>query len=358
MHIIQASGYQLELGSILESSFPDKLNQFKDAKKILFADENTSEACVSYLLSHYDDLSEAEVIIIPAGENSKTVEIAENIWEVLSEYHVTRHDLLINVGGGLITDMGGFIASCYKRGIDFINVPTSLLGMVDASIGGKTGVNLGHFKNQVGVFSQPIAVYIDTIFLSTLPEEEFMSGYAEMLKHGLISDAILYERVLEQLEEPSDLSMELLKDAIEIKNSVVSLDPLEKGDRKKLNFGHTFGHVIEGFYLGREGVSHGWAVAVGMIFESYLSYKKGKLSHEDYLRIEQDLLNWYDLPSFSDEDIQQMVEWLINDKKNRAGKIQCCLLDGIGKCSYDNEISEDEAVEIFLHFKNQQINLN
>lgn len=358
MHIIQSSSYQLELGSILESSFSEKLKLFSDEKIILFADEHTSEFCVSYLLAQFDELSEAEVIVIPAGELNKTVEIVENIWEVLSEYQVSRNDVIVNVGGGMITDMGGFIASCYKRGIDFINVPTSLLGMVDASIGGKTGVNLGHFKNQVGVFSNPIAVYIDPIFLSTLPEAELMSGYAELLKHGLISNVSLYENVLEYMDDPASISVDLLKEGIEIKNKVVSADPMEKGERKKLNFGHTFGHVIEGFHLGREGVTHGWAVAVGMIFESYLSYKKGLLKLEDFQRIEQDLLEWYAIPAFSDEDIQQMVEWLSNDKKNRSGKIQCCLLEGLGNCTFDHEISQNEAVEVFLHFKNQQINLN
>jgi len=358
MHIIQSNGYQLELGSILESTFSEKLSAYKDEKIVLFADENTSESCVSYLIAQFTELSEAEVIMIPAGEVHKTVEIVENIWEVLSDYQVTRHDLLINVGGGMITDMGGFIASCYKRGIDFINVPTSLLGMVDASIGGKTGVNLGHFKNQIGVFSHPIAVYIDPIFLSTLPVEELMSGYAELLKHGLISDALLYEEVTAQMEDPQSILVELLRDGIEIKNKVVLADPFEKGERKKLNFGHTFGHVIEGFYMGREGVSHGWAVAVGMVFEAYLSYKKGLLKLADYEKIEQDLTKWYVIPPFSNEDMQQMVSWLSNDKKNRAGKIQCCLLEEIGKCSYDHEISQNDAVEVFLHFKNQQINLN
>lgn len=358
MHIIQSNGHQLELGPILESSFSEKLNSFKNEKIILFADENTSEACVSYLLTQFEQLSEAEVIMIPAGELHKTVEIVENIWQVLSEYQVSRHDLLVNVGGGMITDMGGFIASCYKRGVEFINVPTSLLGMVDASIGGKTGVNLGHFKNQIGVFSHPIAVYIDPIFLSTLPKEELMSGFAELLKHGLISDALLYAEVLAQMEEPEGIPVELLRDAIEIKNKVVTADPFEKGERKKLNFGHTFGHVIEGFYMGREGVSHGWAVAIGMIFESYLSYKRGLLKLEDFEKIEQDLTKWYNIPPFSNEDMQQMVSWLTNDKKNRSGKIQCCLLEGIGKCTFDHEVTQNEAVEVFLHFKNKQINLN
>ena len=224
MHIIQSNGYQLELGSISDSSFSEKLNTFKNEKIVLFAGENTSEACVSYLLTQFEQLSLAEVIMIPAGEIHKTVEIVENIWEVLSEYQVGRHDLFINVGGGMITDMGGFIASCYKRGIDFINVPTSLLGMVDASIGGKTGVNLGHFKNQIGVFSNPIAVYIDPIFLSTLPEEELMSGYAELLKHGLISDRLLYAEVLAQMEEePESIVEELLRDALEIKQPFLKL---------------------------------------------------------------------------------------------------------------------------------------
>jgi 3-dehydroquinate synthase len=160
MHIIQSNGYQLELGSILESSFSEKLNSFRNEKIILFADENTSEACVSYLLTQFEQLSEAEVIVIPAGEVHKTVEIVENIWQVLSDYQVGRHDVLVNVGGGMITDMGGFIASCYKRGIEFINVPTSLLGMVDASIGGKTGVNLGSFqKSNRGVQSSDCGIY-------------------------------------------------------------------------------------------------------------------------------------------------------------------------------------------------------
>ncbi|NVK66237.1 MAG: 3-dehydroquinate synthase, partial [Flavobacteriales bacterium] len=243
MHIIESNGHQLELGPIIESSFVEKLRLFREEKIVLFGDEHTSEACISYLVANFDELSEAEVIVIPAGELSKTVEIAENIWEVLSDYQIGRHDLFVNVGGGLITDMGGFVASCYKRGLDFINIPTSLLGMVDASIGGKTGVNLGNLKNQVGVFSDPIAVYIDPLFLSTLPEAELLSGYAELLKHGLISDVALYEDVMEQLNNnPYEISEELLKRGIEIKNKVVSKDPLEKGERKKLNFGHTFGH--------------------------------------------------------------------------------------------------------------------
>ncbi|MFT5779290.1 MAG: 3-dehydroquinate synthase [Crocinitomicaceae bacterium] len=358
MYTIQAGSYQLELGSILESSFADMLEKYKRSTKILIADENTSEACLAYLITNYDALSKAEVVVLPIGEDNKTLEIVGNVWDILSEYGVTRHDVIINVGGGLVTDMGGFIASCYKRGIDFINIPTSLLGMVDASIGGKTGVNLGDFKNQVGVFNDPAAVYIDTIFLSTLPEEEMLSGYAEMLKHGLITSPELFERVVDQMEEPEELSADLLRDCIEVKNAVVVEDPLEKGPRKVLNFGHTIGHTIEGFLMFSDQMTHGYAIAIGMIFEAFLSMKRNFLKQEDFDKIESAILRHYPMPSFSNDDIQAMTSLLSNDKKNNEGKILSCLLEGIGKCTYDHEISVQQVTEVFLHYKNQQINLN
>jgi 3-dehydroquinate synthase len=358
MYTIQAGSYQLELGPFLESSLVDVLDKYKGATKLLIADENTSEACLSYLITNFDALSKAEVVILPVGEENKSLEIVGNVWDILSEYGVTRHDLIINVGGGLVTDMGGFIASCYKRGLDFINVPTSLLGMVDASIGGKTGVNLGDFKNQIGVFNDPVAVYIDTIFLSTLPEEEMLSGYAEMLKHGLITSPELFARVVEQMEEPEEFSEDLLRDCIEVKNGIVISDPLEAGPRKKLNFGHTIGHAIEGFLIYSDQVTHGYAVAIGMILESFLSMKRNLLSQEDFNTIESALLKHYSMPIFSNDDIQAITSLLNNDKKNKHGKILCCLLEGIGECTYDHEISVQEVTEVFLHYKNQQINLN
>ena len=309
------------------------------------------------ILTTYEELARAEVVVLPLGEENKRIEVALNVWEVFTEYGATRHDLIINLGGGLITDMGGFIASCYKRGIAFINIPTSLLGMVDASIGGKTGVNLGHFKNQIGVFSNPEGLYIDTLFLGTLPNDELLSGYAEMLKHGLIRDAKLFVDVLEQMRDPRKLDDALLERCIRIKHEVVAEDPVEKGLRKILNFGHTFGHVIEGHYM-LEGLKHGEAVAIGMIMESFVSMKRGMISEKDFESIEGAISLFYTMPKMSNEDIQSMVGLLSNDKKNTSGKILTCLLDEIGSCSYDHEISEEEALEVFLHFKNQQINLN
>ena len=165
---IDANNCRLELGDITESSFDEKLNTiYADVKKVLIVDENTHVNCLEYLLTNFTGLKESEIILIPAGEENKQIGIVESIWEALTEYGVTRHDVIINLGGGMITDLGGFVASCYKRGLEFINIPTTLLSMVDASIGGKTGINLGHFKNQIGVFSDPVAVYIDPVFLST-----------------------------------------------------------------------------------------------------------------------------------------------------------------------------------------------
>jgi len=358
MHSISANDYELEIGSILDSSFASLLDKYSDVKKIIVSDDNTSEHCVPFLISNYDGLAEAEVVILPAGEENKSLAIVANVWELLTEYGLGRHDLIINVGGGVVTDMGGFIASCYKRGMQFINIPTSLLSMVDASIGGKTGVNLDHYKNQIGVFNDPEAVYIDPIFLSTLESNELLSGYAEMIKHGLIHSTDLFNKVIEQLDIPSELELELLKESIQVKNEVVKRDPLEGGERKILNFGHTIGHVIEGFMLGSEGMTHGHAVGIGMVFEAYLSTKKGKLSQEEFKIIESAILDVFPVPTFSNDDIQSMTALLTNDKKNKGGKILCCLLEKIGECTFDHEISEQEVTEVFLHYKNQQINLN
>ena len=359
MKRIETNGYSLEVGNLTDSSFESILSEtYKESKKIIMVDEHTREDCLGYLLSNFESLSEAEVIVIPAGEDSKDLEIATNVWEALTEYGVTRYDLIINLGGGVITDLGGFIAACYKRGCAFINIPTSLLAMIDASIGGKTAVNLGIYKNQVGVFKNPVALYIDPVFLETLPEEEWMSGFGEMLKHGLIADATLYKDVCEQLEDIDGLTDELLIRSIEVKKEVVEKDPFEIGDRKILNFGHTVGHVFEGHFMYSQPITHGHAVAIGMLVETYLSTKITGFPIENYSEMEQMILLHYPMPKLSNEDIQSMIELLDNDKKNKSGKIMCCLLIEVGKCTYDNPIKPEQFLEALLHFKNKQVNLN
>ena len=359
MKYINANGYSLEIGSILESSLAELLEEiYVDSKKVIIVDENTHEHCLGYLMSNYGALSEAEIVILPVGEDNKQMSVSYSVWEALTEYGIGRHDLIINLGGGVITDMGGFIASCYKRGCDFINIPTSLLAMVDASIGGKTGINLGQYKNQIGLFSNPVAVFVDIIFIHTLSAEEIKSGYAEMLKHGLIDDPKLFEDVLEQMKNPKELDDDLMERCIAVKNKIVEEDPVENDVRKILNFGHTIGHGIEGHFMTTNPISHGHAVAIGMVMESFLSLKLRHLSKSSYDKIENAILPYYQLPEFSDKDIQAIIELMRNDKKNKLGKIQCCLLNEIGQCSYDHEIDEALFLEIFLHFKNKQINLN
>ncbi len=359
MRRIETNGYSLEVGSIIESSFSNLLKQkYADSKKVILVDENTHANCLSYIITNFSELSEAEVIMLPAGEDSKQMELTYSVWEALTEYGITRFDLIINLGGGVITDMGGFIASCYKRGCDFINIPTSLLAMVDASIGGKTGINLGHFKNQLGVFSNPVALYIDPVFLSTLPGKEVLSGFGEMIKHGLIADAELYNAVRDEMLHGETLEEDILVRCIEVKNEVVKQDPKESGLRKILNFGHTVGHVIEGHFLPTLKLSHGHSIAIGMVMEAYISMKRVGLSVSDYEELATFILGQYQLPEFSDEDIKSMLSMLQNDKKNRADKILCCLIPALGECVYDQEVDEQMFLETFMHFKNLQVNLN
>lgn len=358
MKYIDAQSYKLEIGSIVNSSLDSLLkNKYSTSKKIVIVDENTNEYCLSALITNFDSLKEAEIVILPIGEENKQLFIVQNVWEALTEYGIGRHDLIINLGGGMITDMGGFIASCYKRGCDFINIPTSLLGMIDASLGGKTGINLNYFKNQIGVFSNPVALYIDPSFLETLPDEEYMSGYAEMIKHGIITDKQLFFDVISCMNGKFEFNEALLIRCIEIKNRIVLEDPIENGIRKILNFGHTIGHAIEGYYMD-SGITHGHAIAIGMVMESYISMKLNNLSEEDYLIVEEAILGFYGLPKFSDEDIQEMIEILYNDKKNKEGEIKCCLISKIGECSYDHSVDTKIFLETFMHFKNKQINLN
>jgi 3-dehydroquinate synthase len=301
------------------------------------------------LLTSFEELTDAEVMLLPVGEENKVMAVCFQVFEALSEYKIGRNDVIINLGGGLVSDMGGFVASIYKRGIDFINIPTSLLAMVDASIGGKTGIDLGPYKNQLGTFTDPKALFIDISFLETLPEEEIMNGYAEMLKHALILDKN-YWNDLTSLASLDDLLDEnLILRSIELKNEIVKLDPFEKNNRKKLNFGHTAGHALEGFFLDSTPISHGHAVGIGMIAETFISYKKGLLTEQDWKLIETVLLAIFPLIPFEKEDIETLIELMKNDKKNFDGSIKCCLLASIGECLIDQDLSETEIKEMFYY---------
>lgn len=340
----------IEFGALQKSSFQQLLNRYSSAKKVIVVDENTHDNCLEFLITAFEDLTDAEVLLLPAGEENKVMEVCFQVWEALSEYEISRKDLVINLGGGLVTDMGGFIASIYKRGVAFVNIPTSLLGMVDAAVGGKTGIDLGPFKNQLGTFTFPIATYVDTGFLQTLPEEEIWNGYAEMIKHALIKDTNLW-KYLKEVNSSEDLQQfELIKKSTEIKLSIVESDPVEKGERKLLNFGHTIGHALEGFFLqNEEPIAHGHAVAIGILLESRLSYQLGHLSISELREIELVVSNYQQI-SFEVDDIPSIIQIMKNDKKNADGKIFGVLIEKIGECKYDFAFEEEEINQVLSEY--------
>ena len=345
---IEGNYCRLEIGSILEGGFQAYLKTFENQKIVILVDENTHDYCLEYLITSFPELERAEIMLLPCGEENKVMEVCFQVWNALSDYRVGRRDLIINLGGGLVTDMGGFLASIYKRGIDFIHVPTSLLGMVDASLGGKNGIDLGPFKNQLGTFTDAVKIYIDPIFLKTLPVAELWNGYAEMLKHALIADSQLWKE-LSGISNVDDLmKLDLIKRSVDIKMGIVEQDPNEKGIRKLLNFGHTIGHAIEGYCLEKEQpIAHGHAVAIGLLLESKLSNNRGLLSNSEMEEIEKQIRKYFPLITIeSNEEIDELLSIMYNDKKNYEGKIHGVLIRSIGVCDFDNEFDELEIKKV------------
>jgi 3-dehydroquinate synthase len=345
---LHLDGTNIEIGQLEKCTFSDLLiGKYAHSRKVILVDENTHDHCLEFLITAFSGLEEAEVMLLPAGEENKVMEVCFQVWEALSEYQISRSDLIINLGGGVVTDMGGFIAAVFKRGVDFINIPTSLLGMVDAAIGGKTGVDLGPYKNQLGVFKQPTAVFIDPRFLASLPQDEWKNGFAELLKHALISDEKLWDELtkisFEELIGSKDWE-KYIAQAVTIKSDIVARDPMEKGERKLLNFGHTIGHGIEGFCLENETpIAHGHGVALGMIAESYLSMKKGFLSEDALNQIVEQLNNRFEGIEIADKEA--ILKIIQNDKKNDSAGIKCVLLNKIGAASFDHVIANEEIIE-------------
>ncbi|APG59633.1 3-dehydroquinate synthase [Christiangramia salexigens] len=331
------------------------LENFKASKIFVLVDTNTHEHCLSYFLNKISTISDIEVIEIEAGEEFKNLETCEGVWNALSELEADRKSLMINLGGGVVTDLGGFVASAFKRGINFINVPTTLLSMVDASVGGKTGVDLGNLKNQIGFIVQPEMVLIDTYFLKTLPVEEMRSGLAEILKHGLIADETYWNKVSDLASlDLSDLD-DIIKESIDIKKAVVLKDPYEKNLRKTLNYGHTLGHAIESYCLTHPEKSrllHGEAIAVGMILETYISSELETFPKEKLENVTATIKDMYGKHSFSEEDIVQIQDLMKYDKKNEHGNINFVLLEDIGKPVIDRTVPEELIKKAFHYYLN------
>lgn len=354
MQSIQANGYPIvfsENGYGFLNSF---VKENKYSNIFILSDSNTNEYCLSRFLPLLETDKTIEIIEIEAGESEKNINTCVEIWSILTELGGDRKSLLINVGGGVITDIGGFVASTFKRGIDFIHIPTTLLAMVDASVGGKNGVDLGNLKNQIGVINVPKLVLIDTQYLSTLPQNEMRSGLAEMLKHGLIFDAGYWSEFRELGAIDFTYLDQLIYRSIQIKNEIVMQDPTENGIRKALNFGHTLGHAIESYFLESEEkktLLHGEAIAAGMILESYISWQKKLISAIEYLEIKNTINAVFETIVFEENDLEPILGLLIHDKKNEYGKIQFALLDGIGKIKINQEAENELIIKSFADYK-------
>ena len=328
MKEIKAIDYSIWIG---ENSF-SKLDISTYSKVAILVDENTKRDCLHKL----PKIENALIIEIKSGEEFKNISTCNFIWEQLTINNFDRNSLLINLGGGVIGDMGGFCASTYKRGLDFIHIPTTLLAMVDASVGGKLGIDFKGLKNQIGLFNNPKAVLISPEFLETLAESELKSGFAEVVKHALISDNSLWVKLKNIPFTELDWE-DIIDTSVQIKNKIVLADPFEKGERKKLNFGHTFGHAIESYYLEKgTPISHGEAVFMGMILETEIS----DLSETKKNEIKNYILSNFALPYTPKKS--NLHKFLINDKKNQDGRINFTLLSEIGNCSFDNLFSLDE----------------
>ncbi|MEH6405810.1 MAG: 3-dehydroquinate synthase [Leeuwenhoekiella sp.] len=358
MEAIEAQDYQI----VFNSSGYEELNNYLSITNhsiiFLLVDSNTHEHCLPAFLANIETNTTIEIIEIDPGEEIKNLETCTGVWNVLSELNADRKSLLINLGGGVVTDLGGFVACTFRRGIDFINVPTTLLSMVDASVGGKTGVDLGNLKNQIGIISNPQMVLVDTIFLNSLPVAELRSGYAEMLKHGLISNLEYWDDVKNHGYKDIENLGKLIHESVQIKNNIVTQDPFEKNIRKTLNYGHTLGHAIESYFLSNENkkrLLHGEAIAIGMILASYLSYKTVGLSQIECENISQSINHYYDRENFTDDDIKNIITLLKFDKKNSHGRINFVLLEKIGIPVIDKEVGNDLIHEAFKYYKNLKV---
>ena len=333
----------------IRSTLKEVLHARSYSKLVVLTDVNTRQHCLPLIQEVLP--SDAVLITVPAGEQFKTLETCTNIWNQMTEAVLDRQALMLNLGGGVIGDMGGFCASVYKRGIPFITIPTTLLSQVDASVGGKLGIDFMGFKNHLGVFQLPETVLIDPSFLETLPQRELRSGYAEVLKHGLIRDAAFFRSLPSTLWEKQDWAR-VIRHSVGIKKAVIEVDPKETGLRKILNFGHTIGHAVESFYLPSSNpLLHGEAIAMGMIAEGFLSFGKIGLSYEELNELSTKLLTVFGKVNLESKDLDPILDLCAQDKKNEGSTQLFTLLPSIGDCSYNNPVTREEIKHAILYYQ-------
>ena len=352
MQPISANRYSIYFNENGYEALNNLLSENNYSSIFILTDEHTNELCLPKLLATIVTEITIEIIEIEAGEENKNITTCVELWSILSDFGADRKSVLLNLGGGVVTDIGGFVAATFKRGIDFINIPTTLLGMVDASVGGKNGIDLGNLKNQIGTITNPKLLVIDSSYLETLSDKEMKSGLAEMLKHGLIYDRNYWNEFLNISEIDYANFDKLIYRSIEIKNEIVSQDPTENGIRKALNFGHTLGHAIESHFLNsKTRLLHGEAIAIGMELESYIATEKNLLSQEEFNEIKTVLKNTYNSHFFSETDVNAIIDLLIHDKKNEYGKVQFALIEKIGKTILNQSVDNELIIRSFNNYK-------
>lgn len=334
------------ISSDIEKSLTEAIAECKHDKLFVLVDETTERLSLP-LIANLGCMTGATKIVIGTSDTHKTLDTLSSIWSALGEGGGTRHSLMVNLGGGMVTDIGGFAASTFKRGIKYINIPTTLLAMVDASVGGKTGINFCGLKNEIGVFNNASSVIIDTDFLRTLDAENIRSGYAEMLKHGLINDETMWAELMNFTLEAPDLGQlrRMVADSVKVKERIVEEDPTEKGIRKALNLGHTAGHAFESFALKRKPILHGYAVAYGLIVELYLSTVKMGFPSDKMHQTVQFIKDYYGKMDITCDDYPTLLELMTHDKKNEAGIINFTLLGNIGDIRINQTATADEIKE-------------
>ncbi|WP_326494303.1 3-dehydroquinate synthase [Sphingobacterium sp. UT-1RO-CII-1] len=341
---INSIGYKVFFEDALQS-LQQFITEGNYSQVLILVDRNTNDHCLPVLQSALPDILDYDIIEVDPGEENKNIDFCIGVWNTMLDFGADRKSLMINLGGGVVTDMGGFAASTFKRGIDFIQIPTTLLAQVDASVGGKTGIDLGNVKNIIGTFNQPKAVFISSAFLETLDDRQTKSGYAEIIKHGLIYDKDLFFKVKNINESLSGSLDALVFRSVEIKNEVITKDPHEQNLRKILNFGHTIGHAIEGYSMlhDAEPLLHGEAIGIGMICEGYLSYKLNNLTKDELQHIVDVFKELYPRYIFDKKIYADLIDLMRNDKKNESNKLGFVLLSKIGSCDYNKFISEEDV---------------
>lgn len=317
---------------------------------VIIVDENTKQHCLPKILN-IPSFRSAKIIELKSGESTKNIQNAIDIWAKFTDLTLDRNSLVVNLGGGVISDIGGFTATVFKRGLHYINIPTTLLAMIDASIGGKTGVNFKGFKNQLGVFSDPEVVFIDVDFLQTLPKRQLFAGFAEIIKHALIMDPELWEMISTISPEQIQNQPEIIKRGVYIKSNIVNSDPLEKDIRKILNFGHTIAHAIESYSLTKDEnpLLHGEAVAIGLICETYISVMKNGFDNNKANEIFKYITSLFPMYNIDNNAIDDLLNRIKQDKKNKNGRFNFTLISEIGKAIIDNDC-DDDLITQSIHF--------